>query len=107
MKNKQQNGGSILYWIRKAGASLFFLGFIPLAPGTLGSAVTVGAMWYLNEKYNLDLPEGDDYATLAGMIVYYHGSIPSNTEMIRIGNIVIKVLRASMTRLELVNLRIE
>lgn len=62
---------------------------------------------YLNEKYDLDLPESDDYATLAGMILYYYGSIPGNTDVIRIGNIVIKVLRASMTRLELVNLRIE
>lgn len=67
MKNKQQNGGSILYWIRKAGASLFFLGFIPLAPGTLGSAVTVGAMWYLNEKYDRFLsPE---------YLVFYWGAI--------------------------------
>jgi len=38
---------SLFYWIRKAGASLFFLGFIPGAPGTVGSAVTVGGIWYL------------------------------------------------------------
>jgi CBS domain containing-hemolysin-like protein len=62
---------------------------------------------YLNEKYHLNLPEEDDYETLAGMIMYYHGSIPGNNDVIRIGNIVIKVLRATTTRLELVNLRIE
>lgn len=62
---------------------------------------------YLNEKYNLKLPEADDYETLAGMIMFYHGSIPGNNDVIRIGNIVIKVLRATTTRLELVNLRIE
>ena len=62
---------------------------------------------YLNEKYNLKLPEQDDYETLAGMIMFYHGSIPGNNEIIRIGNIVIKVLRASTTRLELVSLKIE
>jgi CBS domain containing-hemolysin-like protein len=62
---------------------------------------------YLNEKYNLKLPEADDYETLAGMIMFYHGSIPGNNDVIRIGNIVIKVLRVSTTRLELVNLRIE
>jgi CBS domain containing-hemolysin-like protein len=62
---------------------------------------------YLNEKYNFKLPEADDYETLAGMIMFYHGSIPGNNDIIRIGNIVIKVLRATTTRLELVNLRIE
>jgi len=62
---------------------------------------------YLNEKYHLNLPEQDDYETLAGMILYYHGSIPVNNDVIRIGNIVIKVLRATTTRLELVNLKVE
>jgi len=36
----------------------------------------------------------DDYETLAGMILYYHGSIPVNNDVIRIRNIVIKVLKA-------------
>jgi CBS domain containing-hemolysin-like protein len=62
---------------------------------------------YLNEKYNLNLPEEDDYETLAGMILYYHGNIPVNNDVIRIGKIVIKVLKSTTTRLELVNLRIE
>jgi CBS domain containing-hemolysin-like protein len=62
---------------------------------------------YLNEKYHLNLPEEDDYETLAGMILYYHGGIPGNNDVIRIRNIVIKVLRATNTRLELVSLKIE
>jgi CBS domain containing-hemolysin-like protein len=62
---------------------------------------------YLNEKYHLNLPEEDDYETLAGMILFYHGSIPGNNDVIRIGNFVIKVLRVTTTRLELVNLKIE
>ena len=62
---------------------------------------------YINEKYNLHLPEKDDFETLAGMILYFHGSIPGNNDVIRIGKIVIKVLRATTTRLEIVNLRIE
>jgi len=60
---------------------------------------------YLNEKYRLNLPEEDDYETLAGMILYYHGSIPLNNEVIRIKRYVIKVLRVTATRLELVNLK--
>lgn len=62
---------------------------------------------YLNQKYNLNLPEEDEYETLAGMIMYFHGSIPGNNEIIRIKNIVIKVLKVTTTRLELVNLRVE
>jgi CBS domain containing-hemolysin-like protein len=62
---------------------------------------------YLNEKYHLNLPEEDDYETLAGMILFYNGSIPGNNDIIRIGKFVIKVLRASTTRLELVNLKVE
>ena len=62
---------------------------------------------YLNEKYNLNLPEEDDYETLAGMILYYHGSIPRYDDVLRIRNFIIKVLRVTSTRLELVNLKIE
>jgi CBS domain containing-hemolysin-like protein len=62
---------------------------------------------YLNEKYDLNLPEKDDYETLAGMILFYYGSMPGVNDIIRIGNMVIKVLRATTTRLELVNLKIE
>ena len=62
---------------------------------------------YLNEKYQLNLPEEDDYETLAGMVLYFHGSIPKQNDIIRIGNIVIKVLKVTSTRLDLVNLKIE
>lgn len=62
---------------------------------------------YLNEKYNLRLPEEDDYETLAGMILYFHGNIPGNNDVIRIKNLIFKVLKVTSTRLELVNMRIE
>lgn len=62
---------------------------------------------YLNEKYNLHLPEEDDFETLAGLILYYHGSIPKINDLIRINNIVIRVLKATSTRLDLVHLKVE
>lgn len=62
---------------------------------------------YLNEKYHLKLPEEDDYETLAGMIMFFHGSIPGINDVIRIGKIVIKVLKSTTTRLELVSLKVE
>jgi phosphatidylglycerophosphatase A len=30
------------------GGSVFFLGYIPLIPGTIGSALTAAIMWYVN-----------------------------------------------------------
>ncbi len=62
---------------------------------------------YLNDKYRLKLPAEDDYETLGGMILYFHGSIPGNNDVIRIRNFVIKILRVTATRLDLVNVRIE
>jgi CBS domain containing-hemolysin-like protein len=62
---------------------------------------------YLNDKYHLNLPEEDDYETLAGMILFYHGAIPNQNDVVRIGNIIIKVLKVTATRLDLVNVRIE
>lgn len=62
---------------------------------------------YLNDKYNLSLPAEDDYETLAGMILYNYGSIPKNNDVIRIRHFAIKILRATNTRLDLVNLRVE
>jgi len=62
---------------------------------------------YLNEKYKLNLPEEDDYETLAGFILFHHGSIPRNNDVIRINRFVVKVLRVSTTKLELVNLKID
>ena len=62
---------------------------------------------YLNEKYKLELPEEDDYETLAGMILFFHGSIPVCNDVIRIKNFQFKVLKVSSTRLELVSLKVE
>jgi CBS domain containing-hemolysin-like protein len=61
---------------------------------------------YLNETYNLNLPELDDYETLAGLIYYHHGNIPRINDVIRIGDVSIKVLKVTATRLELVSLKI-
>lgn len=60
---------------------------------------------YLNEKYGLELPEDGEYDTLAGLILYHHGSIPGVNETIRIGKFVFRVLRVTTTRIELVNLK--
>ena len=62
---------------------------------------------YINEKYKLNLPKEDDFETLAGMILYHHGSIPKTSDIIKIGNAVIKVLKVTSTRLDLIHLKTE
>lgn len=61
---------------------------------------------YLNEKYSLDLPESDDYETLAGLIIHYHKSIPSQNDEIIIKNFRFKILQAAKMKIENINLKI-
>ncbi len=58
----------------------------------------------MNEKYRLDLPEGEEYETLAGFILNYYESIPKVNTEITIGRFHFKILKASLTKIELVYL---
>ena len=62
---------------------------------------------YLNEEYDLGLPESDEYTTLAGLILYAHGNIPRQQEKIRVGSNLFIVLRSSSTKVELLKLQID
>lgn len=62
-------------------------------------------IYLLNEKYNLELPESDDYNTLAGYIIYEHESIPVQDEEIQIGDYLFIITRASETKIEQVLIR--
>lgn len=62
---------------------------------------------YLNEEYDLDLPESDEYTTLAGLILFAHGNIPRQQEKIRVGHNLFTVLRSSSTKVELLKLQID
>lgn len=61
---------------------------------------------YLNEKYNLDIPESEEYETIAGLIFFHYESIPKMYERIIIGSLEFKILKVSKTRIELVQLKI-
>lgn len=61
---------------------------------------------YLNEKYNLRIPESDEYDTLAGYIIYNHEGIPTRGEELVIGDKKITVLRVSASRLDLARIEI-
>jgi magnesium and cobalt exporter, CNNM family len=48
----------------------------------------------LNERYGLKLPEGDDYATIGGLVVERLGHIPKTGEQVKAGDATITVLRS-------------
>lgn len=60
----------------------------------------------INEKYQINLPETEDFETLAGFILFHHESIPTINSVIKIGGFHFKILKATNTRIELVKLTI-
>jgi putative hemolysin len=62
---------------------------------------------YLNEKYNLEIPESDSYTTLGGFIVNYTKEIPLNEEKINIENFEIIIHSASNKKIELVRFSVK
>lgn len=60
----------------------------------------------LNEKYNLDI-YSDEAVTLGGFITEKTGKIPKVGEIVKVNKFKFKILKASKTRIELVELKIE
>lgn len=58
----------------------------------------------LRQEYHLDIPEDDDYQTLAGYILTSTGLIPSEGETIVIGDFKMEIVRRTASRLELIRL---
>ncbi len=61
---------------------------------------------YLNEKYNLKLPDGD-YETLGGYIINEYESIPEQGDTIDLGRFVFSIVSSMNHRIETVHLRID
>ena len=59
---------------------------------------------YLNQKYDLDLPESEFYETLGGMIAYTTGEIPHKDAYIEIPPFTMKIEKVSATKLEQISL---
>ncbi len=60
----------------------------------------------INDKFNLDFPENENFETLAGFILFNYQSIPKINSVINIGLYRFKILKASNTKIELVHLNI-
>ena len=60
----------------------------------------------INNRYNLNIPDSDDYETVAGFILHNHQHFPKLNEVIRIGEFTIKCMKVTNNRIELVKLMI-
>lgn len=56
----------------------------------------------LREQFGLDIPESDDYQTLAGYILNETGTIPAQGDEVHLGPYNFNIVRSSATKLELI-----
>ncbi len=61
---------------------------------------------YLNKKYELNIPEHEDYETLGGFILQHHENIPEINEEIIIPPFTVVVQKIKQNRIEQVKLRV-
>lgn len=61
---------------------------------------------YLNDKYHLDIPEDDEYQTLAGYILCKTGQIPAVGAIVELDSFRLEVVEKSANRLELIRLTV-
>jgi CBS domain containing-hemolysin-like protein len=60
----------------------------------------------INENLNLEFPENENFETLAGFILLHYESIPKVNTVISIDHFQFKILKATNTKIELVNLKV-
>ncbi|MDC1451513.1 hemolysin family protein [Vicingaceae bacterium] len=61
---------------------------------------------YLNNEYNLGLPESDNYETIAGLIIDTFESIPAMNEQIQKDQFVFTVKKVFQNKIDLVHLKV-
>jgi len=60
---------------------------------------------YLNDTYNLNLKESEEYETLGGYITHYYESIPKKSTKLKIEKYSFEILQAGDAKIDLVQLR--
>ena len=60
----------------------------------------------VNETFNLDLPEEDDYMTVGGLILNRYQSFPKLHEVVTIDKFQFKIIKVTATKIELVRLKV-
>lgn len=62
---------------------------------------------FVNEHFDLELPESEEYQTLAGLVLHEHQGFPAINEEIKLDDCRIKVLKKSSTKIDLVKVIID
>ena len=61
----------------------------------------------VNELFSLDLPESDAYMTVGGLILHEYQSFPKLNEVVKIGKYEFKIIKNTMTKIEIVKLNVK
>jgi CBS domain containing-hemolysin-like protein len=61
---------------------------------------------YLNDLFDLDLPESEEYKTIGGLILNEYQSFPKAHDIISLGKYKFKIIKTSNTRIELVKMNV-
>ena len=57
-----------------------------------------------NSKFSFDIPESDNYVTIAGYILHHYQKFPKLNDTIEIENYTFKIMQAHNNRIDLVKL---
>ena len=60
----------------------------------------------INERFDLDLPESEEYLTLGGLILHEYQSFPKLNEVVKFGHWEFKIVKNTTTKIELVRLTV-
>ncbi len=60
----------------------------------------------LNEMFGLDLPESDDYVTIAGFILHFYQKFPKLNETVIVDKYSFKIVKVTATKIELVRMTV-
>lgn len=60
----------------------------------------------VNEMFDLDLPEDDEYMTVGGLILHAYQSFPKLNETVAVGQFEFKIVKNTATKIELVRLKV-
>lgn len=62
---------------------------------------------YINEHYKINLPESEEYETLAGFVIHIHQSIPQRGEIIETDDFKITIRAVAKHKIEIVHLQMK
>ena len=60
----------------------------------------------VNEMFDLDLPESDEYMTIGGLILHEYQSFPKLNEVVKFDKYEFKIIKSTSRKIELVQLHI-